>query len=54
MHVDDIVRALETLEAGAVALGLAVHQGVAVEAATQAAAAVPSPGQELATAGATA
>ena len=54
VHVDDIVRALETLEAGAVALGIPVRQGVAVEAATQAAAAVRSPGQELATAGVTA
>jgi aspartate aminotransferase-like enzyme len=51
VHPDDIYRALETLEAGAVAQGLPVHQGVAVAAAKQAAAAVGSSSQELAAVG---
>jgi aspartate aminotransferase-like enzyme len=40
VHVDDIVRALETIEAGALALGIPVTRGVAVEAAREAAARV--------------
>ena len=54
VHLDDIYRALETLEAGAVAQGLPVHQGVAVAAAKQAAAAVASSSQEFAAVGASA
>ena len=54
VHLDDIYRALETLEAGAVAQGLPVHQGVAVAAAKQAAAAVGSSSQEFAAVGASA
>jgi aspartate aminotransferase-like enzyme len=52
VHLDDILHALETLEAGAVALGLQVNQGVAVAAAKAAAVGVSNP--VLATAGATA
>jgi len=39
VHLDDILRALETIEAGAVAQGLPIDQGVATGAAWQAAAA---------------
>ena len=54
VHLDDIYRALETLEAGAVAQGLTIHQGVAVDAAKRAAEAAGQTSQELAAAGATA
>ena len=37
VHVDDIVRALETIEAGSLALGIPVIRGVAVQAAREAA-----------------
>ncbi len=37
VHVDDIVRALETIEAGSLALGIPVTRGVAVDAAREAA-----------------
>jgi aspartate aminotransferase-like enzyme len=40
VHVDDIVRALETIEAGSLALGIPVARGVAVDAAREAAARV--------------
>jgi aspartate aminotransferase-like enzyme len=40
VHVDDIVRALETIEAGALALGIPVTRGVTVDAAREAAALV--------------
>jgi aspartate aminotransferase-like enzyme len=40
VHVDDIVRALETIEAGSLALGIPVTRGVAVAAAREAAARV--------------
>ena len=54
VHVDDIVRALETLEAGALALGIPVNAGVAVASARQAAEASGSSSQELAAVGASA
>lgn len=40
VQVDDIVRALETIEAGALALGIPVTRGVGVEAARSAAASI--------------
>ena len=52
VHVDDIVRALEILEAGAVALGIPIRQGVAADAARRAAAASASSGAPLAAASA--
>jgi aspartate aminotransferase-like enzyme len=51
VHLDDILRALETLEAGAVALGMQVTQGVGVAAAREAAARIGRLSQELAAAG---
>jgi len=54
VHLDDILRALETLEAGAVAQRVPIVQGVAIEAARQAAAAAGPLGPVLAAAGATA
>lgn len=50
VHLDDIVRALETIEAGSLALGIPVRRGVAVDAARQAAGEVAEP--RLATSGA--
>ncbi len=52
VHVDDIVRALETFEAGAVALGIPIRAGVAADAARRAAAASASSGAPLAAASA--
>jgi aspartate aminotransferase-like enzyme len=52
VHLDDIVRCLETLEAGALALGVPVNRGVAMDAARAAAAAAS--GQQLAASGASA
>ncbi len=49
VQVEDILRALETIEAGALALGIPVTRGVAVEAARVAAAAVS--GRRLAMSG---
>ncbi len=54
VHLDDIIRALETLEATAVALGIPVAQGVAVEAAREAAREAGPSSQELAAVGASA
>jgi aspartate aminotransferase-like enzyme len=50
VQLDDIDRALETIEAGALALGIPVTRGVALEAAHAAAAAAS--GRQLATSGA--
>jgi aspartate aminotransferase-like enzyme len=49
VQVEDILRALETIEAGALALGIPVTRGVAVDAARSAAAAVAE--RQLATSG---
>jgi aspartate aminotransferase-like enzyme len=49
VRVEDILRALETIEAGALALGIPVTRGVAVEAARSAAGAIPE--RQLATSG---
>ncbi len=54
VHLDDILRALATLEAGAVAQGLHIDQGVATAAARQAAAAAGPSSTVLAAAAATA
>ncbi|MFN8520011.1 MAG: alanine--glyoxylate aminotransferase family protein [Chloroflexota bacterium] len=51
VHLDDIYRALETIEAGSLALGIPVDRGVAVEAARQAA---DEAGRTLAASGASA
>jgi aspartate aminotransferase-like enzyme len=50
VQIDDIVRALETIEAGSLAMGIPVNRGVAVEAARRAADEVV--GRRLATSGA--
>lgn len=50
VHVDDIVRALETIEAGSLAMGIPVRRGVAADAARRAADEVV--GRSLASSGA--
>ena len=52
VHVDDIVRALATFEAAAVALDIPIRQGVAADAAHRAAAASASSAASLAAASA--
>jgi aspartate aminotransferase-like enzyme len=37
VHLDDIVRALETIEAGSLALGIPITRGIALDAAREAA-----------------